>query len=183
MPGWWRAELNPQGLSQGDVIRVLISGTAVVPVQALRSRPFKKGIAGWEVLPAWAPGNNDVGHYLASGKMTPCLVVSHSCDLEKPKDTARVLIAPMRPLAPFKEEDREIVLRQENINLFPLPEIPGLEDHCADLRCISYVDRKLVDASELIVSMAEDATKILQARLVHFFTRIKIPKDQFTKST
>jgi len=183
MAGWWRPELNPQGLSQGDVIRLLISGTAVVPVRPLRSRQLQKGKAGWEELPAWAPGNNDVGHYLATGKMTACLVVSHSCDLEKPKDTARVLIAPMRPLAPFKDEDREIILRQENRNLFPFPEIPRLEGHCADLRLFSYVGPQLVDAGERITSMTEEATKILQARLVHFFTRIVIPEEQFTKSS
>jgi len=114
--------------------------------------------------------------------MLPCLVVSHSCDLEKPKATARVTIAPMRPLSVFNPADAEVVLRGENLSLLPLPDIPGWENHCADLRCISYIDRLLVDAAERVVSMTEEATKVLQARLVHFFTRIRIPADQFTKA-
>jgi len=126
MAGWWRTELNPRGLSQGDIIRSLISGSAAVPIRPLRSRPLPKGKAGWEELPDWMPGNNDVGNYLAVGKVLPCLVVSHSCDLEKPKETARVLLAPMRSIAPFKPEDQEAILLQLNANLFPLPDIPGL---------------------------------------------------------
>ncbi|HVA76753.1 MAG TPA: hypothetical protein VNF27_02615 [Candidatus Binataceae bacterium] len=142
-----------------------------------------KGKSGWEEVTGWSPGNNDVGYYLAAGKMLPCLVVSHSCDLEKPKNTARVLIAPMRPLAAFSPEERELVLQRSRANLVPLSEIPGWEDGCADLRCISYVDRWFVDASERVVSMTEEATKIFQAQLVHFFTRILVPADQFNKAT
>ncbi len=183
MASWWRIELNPQGLSQGDVIRLLISGSAVVPIRPLRSRPLPKGKSGWEELTGWSPGNNDVGHYLAAGKMLPCLVVSHSCDMEKPKDTARVLIAPMRPLNVFSSEERELVLQRSRANLVPLSEIPGWEDSCADLRCISYVDRWMVNASERVVSMTEEATRIFQAQLVHFFTRIVVPSDDFNKAT
>ena len=182
MGSWWRTELNPQGLSQGDVIQLLTSGSVAVPVRALRSRQLPKGKPGWEELTGWSPGNNGVGFYLATGKLLPCLVVSHSCDLEKPKDTARVLIAPMRPLTAFIPEERELVLQRSRANLVPLSEIPGWEDSCADLRCISYVDRWLVDASERVASMTEEATKIFQAQLVLFFTRIQVPADQFNKS-
>lgn len=183
MASWWRTELNPQGLSQGDVIRLLISGSAVMPLRPLRSRPLPKGKSGWEELTAWSPGNNEVGHYVAAGKMLPCLVISHSCDMEKPKDTARVLIAPMRPLSVFNPEERELVLQRSRANLVPLSEIPGWEDSCADLRCISYVDRQMVSVSERVVSMTQEATKIFQAQLVFFFTRIVIPSDEFNRAS
>lgn len=183
MANWWRTELNPQGLSQGDVIQLLISGSAVVPVRALQNRPLRGGKPGWEELTRWSPGNNDVGHYLAAGKMLPCLVISHSCDLEKPKETARVHIAPIRPLTAFAPEERELVLQRSRANLVPLSDIPGWDDSCADLRCISYVDRRMVEASERVVSMTEEGTKIFQAQLVFFFTRILIPSDVFNKAT
>jgi hypothetical protein len=50
-----------------------------------------------------APGNNAVRHYFASRKMVPCLVLSHSCELEKPKERSRIHVAPMMPLTKFPE--------------------------------------------------------------------------------
>jgi hypothetical protein len=93
-----------------------------------------------------------------------------------------VLIAPMRPLSAFNVDDREVVLRREVAHLVPLSEIPNWEDHCADLRCISYVDRAAVDAADRVASMTEQDTKILQAQLVHFFTRLVVPSDEFMKA-
>lgn len=178
MAGWWLPQLNAKGLSQGDVIRPLISGSAVAPQKSLRRQQLKGNKPGWAEV-EWTPDNNGVGHYLASGKILPCLIVSHSCDLEKKKDNSRVLISPMLPLSIFPEEARQFVLQLLTINLFPVVEVPGLEDHCADLRCISYVDRNLVNACEIVVSMSEEGMRNLQAHLVTFFTRIKVPKDEF----
>jgi hypothetical protein len=179
MASWWLDGLNPKGLSQGDVVRFLISGTSVVPQRPLRSRMLHGGKAGWEEC-VWQPDGNGVGHYVAAGKILPCLVVSHSCELEKNREHRRVHVAPMLPLSTFGDDDRETVLRQLSRNLLPLTGINGLEDHCADFRCISYLDRKLTDGAERVASMSEDGLKNLQAHLADFFIRLKIPKTHLT---
>ena len=177
MADWWLPELNPKGLSQGDVLRALVSGTAPMPFRSLRSQMLRGGKSGWAES-VWTPDHQGVGHYLASGKLVPCLVVSHSCELDDPKEDSRVLIAPTKLLSDFNENDREIVLNQLNIPLIPLQDIPGLQDCCADLRNIQSLRRALVDSTERVVSMSETALKNLQAHLVSFFTRITVPPDE-----
>ncbi|HEY6299119.1 MAG TPA: hypothetical protein VIW95_05690 [Candidatus Binatus sp.] len=180
MAGWWLPQLNPKGLSQGDIIRPLISGTAAVPWRPLRPQALKGNKPGWAET-AWTPENSGDGHYLARGKVLPCLVVSYSCDLDKDKSNARVLVVPMQPLTALTEESREAVLQLLSINLFPLVQVPNLEDHCADLRCISHVNRKLVNDCERVASMTDLGMQNLEAHLVYFFTRLPVPANQFTK--
>jgi len=53
----------------------------------------------------------------------------------------------------------------------PLPGVPQLGDYYADLRCLMWLDRKIVDQNKRIASMSEEGVLRLQAQLIGFFTR------------
>jgi hypothetical protein len=104
-------------------------------------------------------------------------VVSHSCELEK-KDDSRVLVAMTGLLSDVQDPaKRAAILDQKRRAFMPLPEIPGSEDHYADLRTIAYVERKLIPDSSREFSMTDDAVIRLRAQLIEYFTRLPVDDE------
>ena len=100
---WWRPDLNDKGLSQGDVIRDLPFAISVDPPTRLKKSAGKGGVESWNPTARSSKGGSKQ-HYLFEGKEAPGLVVSHSCDLDKPVDRSRVLVAPVRPITALESE-------------------------------------------------------------------------------
>lgn len=180
---WWAATLNSKGLSQGDLVSGQLVGTVYGPpfIFLGRNTTHPKGKSvHWPQTGALDPFRTDAtGLYIARGRVARVLVVSHSCELDK-KDDARVLVAMTAPLSVVQDSAKRVaILNQKRRAFMPLPGIPGEEDHYADLRTISYVERKLILDSSREQSMTEEAVVRLRAQLIEYFTRM--PVDDETK--
>ena len=69
------------------------------------------------------------------------------------------------------------VLEQRNRSFLPLTNVPGLDgDYYADLRSITYVDRRSLDAR--VASMSVTGLERLQDQIADFFIRIKIDDER-----
>jgi hypothetical protein len=113
------------------------------------------------------------GLYVARGRLRLAIVVSHSCELDDKPDVRRVLIAPISPLSQVEDADaRTRILERKRRAFMPLPGVPGIGDHYADLRCITYVDRKLITESRRKSSMTDEGVVALQAQLIAYLTRL-----------
>jgi hypothetical protein len=103
------------------------------------------------------------------------LVVSHDCDLDDVKDTERIVVAPVFPIARVtsSQQDRERIMRGERPTYVALPNIPEIGDCYAELRSLCPLDRHLFNATtDRICSMTDEAVAIFRAQLVHYFTRL-----------
>ena len=172
-PSWWRPELNDAGLSQGDVIQDLPFAISTNPPTRLKKTTGKGGVETW--VPTSQSSGASQQHFLFEGKEALGLVVSHSCDLDKRAARLRVLVAPIRPITALEPEVQEKVMEQTRIPLMPLPELPGVGDSYVDLRSIIAVPRKLIPDAARVASMSDEGLERLQAQLVLFFTRLKLP--------
>lgn len=171
MTSWWRDALNPQGLSQGDIIEKAPVAVSKVPPVSLIRTTGKKGIEIWQSGDADA----ELKSFLFTGNIFPVVVLSHSCDLDKKEKKAKVIVAPIRTINSLIDQVRDTVMKQSRRALMPLPEIPTLGTYYADLRMMAFIDRKLTEQKR-IASMTDMGGRRLQAQLVAFFTRLDATK-------
>ncbi len=173
---WWAPQLNPSGLSQGDILAPILIGTSASPAKFLGLGPFvKSGKTAWGQIQAWKPDSSGLGVFVARGRLMHAIVVSHSCELDDKADTNRVLIAPIARLDVLPEQSKVKIIAQERRAFLPLQGIPVLGDYYADLRCMTYVDRANIASDARLASMTDDGVIRLQAQLVTFFARLDIP--------
>ena len=172
---WWAAQLNSKGLTQGDIIAPVPIGTARVPVTFLGRDVWPRREKNyWPQTPELSPFHTDqTGLFIARGPVTHSLVVSHSYELDDKPDVGRVLVAIIAPLDRVEDaEMRARILNQKRRAFMPLPGVPGMGDMYADLRCTTYVDRKLIPDSHRVVSMSDAAIVRLRSQLIAYFTRL-----------
>jgi hypothetical protein len=162
---WWREDLIEK-LSQGDVLRPVALALPIRPEIGLKKVTCKKGATHW------APETSD-GHFLARGGTAHTIVLSHSCDLDKPKDGAAVLVAPVFKIDTLPPEHRGPVLEQRTISMLALPELPEVGDAYVDLRSPRPIPRELAGPQARLVSMSDTGLIRLQAQLMEFFLRLK----------
>lgn len=170
---WWLDDLNPKGLSQGDIVAQILSGAADQPVKYLEKTPLEKGSKkSWLESSVFQPFKTDNrGFYIARGRLTHAIVVSHSCELDKGQQ--HVLLAPIAPLDSISDEKvRNNILSQARRAFLPLPEIPGLGTCYADFRMLNFVDRKGIPDTNRMTSMSDEGSLRLRAQLLAFFSRI-----------
>jgi hypothetical protein len=178
-PGWWAPQLNPLGLSQGDLLAPAPIGTARVPPGYIGKDSWPRGGRNyWPEYPEFQPGKNDPsGLFLAKGSMANCIVISHSCELDDKPNVGRVLVAPARPIEVVPDVGfRERIMAGARRAFMPLPGVPERGDMYADLRMIAYVERALVPDANRLHSMTDEAVLRLQAQIVGFFSRLE-PAD------
>jgi hypothetical protein len=168
---WWLPGLQPE-LSQGDIIQDLAAGLLVEPVRYLRHATLPKGLNGWAESDTPVMRANRL-NYLAEGLKGLAVVISHDCEIDKGQ--SRVLTAPLKAISSVDAETQEVILAQRHWALAPLPDIPNLGTFFADFRSITPSDRRAVDRTPRLASMNSEAVKLLQARLVGFFTRLVLP--------
>lgn len=178
--GWWSTKLEAR-LSQGDVLKELLLGAAARPLVFL-AKASVGGKRVWEERSDFEPDNDGLGHFLARGRLVPAIVVSHDCTMDNDGQRSRIAVAPMAPLSTLRNLDpkyKEAVLNQEQRSLLPLTNLPGLNgDFYADLRLITPVDRRVVDATTRVASMSAEGLERLQHQLADYYIRIDIPADR-----
>ena len=167
MPWWGPLEDN---LSQGDILSEVPFGAAVHPTTYLSKRTGKGNQVQW-----W-PSDNVEAHLLARSKSAPCIVLSHSCELDKDERIGRVLVAPIAPIERVREADRASILEQRRFSMLPLPDIPTMGTYYADLRVMTSVLRAHCNDATRVASMTAEAQTRLYAQLLAFFAR----KDALT---
>lgn len=172
---WWRRELNPEGLSQGDILSDVLVGSAHDPRAYLGRDVTTKGTKKvWPEAPTFDTFKTDqTGYYIARGRQGYGIVLSHSCDLDKGRDKSGVLVALVSPMSQIQNPtQRNSILAQRHFAFLPLPDIPGLGTCYADLRRINYVARKSIQNESRLASMSADGATRLHAQLIGFFTRL-----------
>ena len=118
---WWLDNPNPQGLSQGDIIAKLLIGAANHPVKYLAKEPLVRGGKKcWTEVSEFQPFKTDNrGLYIARGRLTFAIVVSHSCELDKSNNN-HVLLAPIASLDSISDvKGRESILASKTQSLSP----------------------------------------------------------------
>jgi hypothetical protein len=163
----WAPQLDPDGLSQGDLVDDLVFAN-VHPLTPARKTSVH-GQSGW-VAQHWNPDSDGVCHVVARAKKSMGLVLSHSCDIDKKQKKSRIFVAPVVPLATLAQAEQAKVMEQARIAAFPLAaSLRG--DLYADLRLAMAIDPRMVDDKNRLASMTETGREMLQARMVVLFTR------------
>jgi hypothetical protein len=178
--GWWATKLESR-LSQGDVLEQVLIGAPTRPPVFLAKAMIAGKRVVWEEQLHLEPDNDGLGYFLARGRVVPAIVVSHDCTMDNDGKRSRVAVAPMAPISSLSHPDpkyRDAVLRQEQRSQLPLTEVPGLNgDFYADLRLITPIDRRVIDAATRVASMSVEGVERLQHQIADFFVRIDIPAD------
>lgn len=170
---WWSNSLHPD-LSQGDIVTNVPLGTVTTPPKYLYSAALKGNAAGWGETLDWRPDHNGIGHYLYRGRLAAAMVLSHDCDIDKPKGTHRVVVAVAIPRSALSAAEQNIVFTQQARHSLPLPDVPEMGDYYADFRSTLYLPFTLVSQATRIASMSDAGRHRLQAQLIGFYTRLDI---------
>jgi hypothetical protein len=173
----WADQLNPQGLSQGDILVDVPVGSTKVPLTYLASSGYtdKRQRTVWTQYDDLQPmANEPSGHWIMKGRVTRALVVTHSCDLDDVQDSERILVAPVWEATQVSDpEHRQRIVQGRRATFVGLPGVPGVGDCYADLRSICPLDRHLFSAAQRHCSMTDDAVLQFQAHIALYFTRIE----------
>jgi hypothetical protein len=170
----WAAAPDPR-LSQGDVFPADIPLTVpAAPSVALAKFTAQGGKPAWLEAAAWQPDANGVGHCLSRGKLLGAIVVSHSCDLDKPKAKTRVIVAPISPAASL-QGGWDAVLAGKRFALVALPATPTLGDCYTDLRNLTSLDLGALDLTRRVAQLSPDGINDFHRRLIGFFLRHDLP--------
>ena len=144
----------------------------------------RKGNAqSWDEQPGFkATLGNGRGHFLAEGVEYPAIVITEDCEIDKKDGAAHIAVAPVFPLTLVQDpETRDVVRAGRRYPFLPLDAIPNVIDESyADLRFITFANRKLIDAASRRVSMTPVGVLKLQRQIVAFYTRIEM-KDIVTR--
>ena len=169
MTDWWALSLKAR-LSQGDLVSLVPVSAPAVPERSLtRSSTQKGGQNTWVESSAWQADADGLSHLLARGRKLHALVLSHDCELDKP-GAKRVLVAPVLPITNVAEQDREPILQQRRVAFIPLTDVPEFGVSYVDLRCICFLDRKIVDSATRQRSMSKVGVARIWAQLTAFFS-------------
>lgn len=163
MPWWGPLE---DKLSQGDVLSAIPFGAVLHPTTYLAKRTVKPNVF------QWAPTDQVEEHTLARGRGAPCIVLSHSCELDKDEKKGRVIVAPIAPIDRVTEAAaRDAILAQRRFSMLPLPDIPNMGTFYADLRVMTSVYRAHCNDAKRVASMSDEGRFRLAVQLVAFFGR------------
>lgn len=168
---WWAGNSTPE-LNQGDLIASLPQGRLVHPVVHLQPATMAKQKPGFAIVAEPKP-KADGSSMLAKGYLQVAMVLSHGCEIDKAR--GRILVATVAPMAAVHPEHQRQIYALESWAHFPLQGVPGIGDCYADLRAMSTLEAAAVQVDRRVVSMSADAQALLQAQLVGFFTRLKLP--------
>lgn len=173
----WADRLNPQGLSQGDILADAAVGSTKVPLTFLATSGYtdKRQKTVWTQYDDLQPmANEPSGNWVMKGRIGRALVITHSCDLDDLQDSERVLVAPVWEATQISNpEHRQRIVEGRRATFIGLPGVPGIGDCYADLRSICPLDRHLFSAGQRHCSMTDEAVIHLQAGIALYFTRIE----------
>jgi hypothetical protein len=106
--------------------------------------------------------------------------------MENDGPRTRILVAPLLPWSNLNNADskyRDAVLSQQQRSLLPLTDAPGLDgNYYADLRNITYCDRRAFESTTKVASMSVLGLERLQHQIADFFIRFDVPTAQLALS-
>jgi hypothetical protein len=147
-----------------------------VPVTHLKYTSLRDSKAGWAETPNPVVRKTDQKKYLlAQGEVRPALVLSHDCDLDKPRSNPRVLVAPIGLMSILEPGTQITILEQRHLALLPLPALGTLGDCFADLRLVTVVPRDVVLEANRIASLTDEGRERLQVQISRFLFRREPP--------
>jgi len=173
--GFWAAAVSAD-LSPGDLLVGALVGASVFPTVPLKSKTYKAGETAWSATP-WSSSGDGRGHFLANGRMTSVMVISHSCEIDKQDGTKSVLVAPAFPMTNLQSDHQAVVRNGERHAFLHIPEVTGqAPESYVDLRSIAYLPRPMINALKRVASATGVGQNRLEAQLIGFFTRIDLDK-------
>jgi hypothetical protein len=177
---WWLP--SPASvLSQGDIIVDVPIGTVTNPVKYLQKAALKgNSPGGWQESLKFKPDHNGMGNYLAHGRLARVIVLTYGCEVDKDKKKHRIVVAAVNAISNLSSEEQEIVMGQSAFHSMPLPGIPVLGDHYADLRLTTFLPKEILETGNRVASMTDEGVLRLQAQLIGFFTRLKVSEEQMS---
>jgi len=170
---WWLEIVNPEGLSQGDIVGPLHVAIPLHPTTFVRKAtwpkdprdPSSKARTGYEVTDA-----RQDHLVVRTAEAEYCLIVAHSCEIDK--DSKRVLVAPVALASRLTDANaRSKIMAGQRRSIMPLPDVPELGDCTADLRLIQPVDRRALDAAPRIASMTPAGVERLHRQFIGYLIR------------
>ncbi|MGB8295479.1 MAG: hypothetical protein WCG85_08635 [Polyangia bacterium] len=167
---WWLSPTEEPRLSQGDVITQAAFVSALRPPTYLVQSSIKGHGLLWVEDSKCKEDKSGFFRCLGRGRIAAALVLTHSCQLDKPERGGKVVLAPVRS-ASHLSDNRDDVMAGSKIAFAPLPEVPELGDCYADLRAMMSLDRETVDTYVRLAAMNERPRMALHERLAGFFTR------------
>jgi hypothetical protein len=172
---WWLSDVRAE-ISQGDAFADVPFSILVNPLTHLRYTEIGRGKSGWaETADPVVHKATQRAHALAALKMQLGIILSHDCEIDKPKDRHRILMAPIAPVAELPGDAQAAVLSQRHRALVPVGELRQLGQCFADLRGMTAVPAHLAKGNSRIASMTDGGRARLQGYLVSFLLRRVLP--------
>ena len=175
MADCWASDLKTD-LSQGDLLSLVLVGTAAEPKTALTRGPTrKKGLESWDTS-AWKADGDDFGYFLARGREVHVVVVSEDCEIDKDDGKIPVLVAPVFSQDALQTDDaRQAVLQGRRFPFLAVEAIPDvIPASYVDLRSITFINRKLMARARRKKSMSSIGVNSLIQQIIAFFTHISV---------
>ena len=173
MGAFWRSELVPE-LSQGDIVKVTPISALVWPLVPLKHETIRGGRSAWVEQRQGSPAEGERCHTLSNSVTAFGVILSHSCDLDKPRRSSSVLIAPVSATAALAPTLAQRIMAREVRASVPLVGTPEVGDSYADLRRITFLSRDCVNSLKRLASMTDEAQRLLHAHLLGFFARLTL---------
>jgi len=134
----WADQLDPLGLSQGDLVEDIVFAN-VAELMVVHRSTISKSKPAWLPQEQWKGDAQGMCHVIAKARKAPGLVLSHSCEIDKPHRKIRVFMAPVVSIDSITDESlRASIMEQKREAFFPLAGVPGRGDFYADLRWAKY---------------------------------------------
>jgi hypothetical protein len=135
------------------------------PVELVEKRTFAKGVPGWVATKRESSATKALVHM----RNAPGLLLSHGCTIDK--GGRRVTFALVEKMTALDSSHHEALRAQEMASYVFLPSVPGLGDCFADFRVLVTVPADFLE-DERVAKMTPEAKLLLEAKLIHFYTRI-----------
>lgn len=161
---FWRL-ISPDERDQGDVFADVPFVMPDVPLELVEKKTFPKGVPGWVSSKRESSFTRGLVHTrFASG-----LLLSHGCTIDK--GGRRVTFALVEKIEGLDATHHDALRAQEMASYVYLPAVPSMGDCYADLRVLVTLPADVLDNVRL-AKMTPEAKLLLEAKLIHFYTRI-----------
>jgi hypothetical protein len=173
---WWLPELRPE-LEQGDIIETELQFQLDVPIKYLvRGQTSKNQKRNWEEsdVPK-SSSKEEKPRILSNIDGQYGLVLSYGCEIDKTKPSQSILIAPVVPLSKLPSQLHQTILNQQVFRYLPIVGLPDIEPCYANLSKTFALQKQLIEPSSRIRSMTNEGILRVQAQLVGYYTRAKLP--------
>jgi hypothetical protein len=180
---------------QGDIIRQVPHIHLKPPLIAVRRESTKSGekLAPFE-YPLGAPNEENPvnatprgGFKFGTGDniVAFCqlgfgMVLTYDCEIDNDKKHRHIAL--IRPLGPLPAQDQQTIRERRNVSYCYLPAYPDvIEESYVDFRRMTTVHPDLLQNTERILSLTENAVRYVWIQLIRYWTRLDISPEALEK--